>query len=65
MGTRLGRILGAAGLQDVRSLGLSAYLGPDDPVGPQLLSGVIRSLLPAIEQTGVATADEVGAVGHT
>jgi SAM-dependent methyltransferase len=60
IGMRLGRILNAAGLLDVRSVGLSAYISPDDPVGPLLVAGVVRSLLPAIERTGVATAEVVG-----
>ena len=59
IGTRLERILREAGLSDVRSMGLVAYLGADNPAGPQQVAGVVRSLLPAIERTGVATADDV------
>jgi SAM-dependent methyltransferase len=59
IGTRLHRILAEAGLQDVRSLGLQAYLEPHSP-GLRTLAGVARTLLPVMERTGVATADEVG-----
>ena len=60
IGAKLERILRSAGLSGVRSMGLAAYLDADNPAGPQLLAGVVRSLLPAIERTGVATADDVG-----
>jgi SAM-dependent methyltransferase len=59
IGTRLHRILADAGLQDIRSVGLQAYLEPHSP-GPRLLAGVARTLLPVMERTGVATADEIG-----
>jgi hypothetical protein len=42
-------------------LGVQPHFGPEDPDGPALLAGVIRSALPLIERTGVATAAEVGA----
>ena len=33
---------------DAQSLGLQAYLDPEDPLGPAMLAGVIGSLVPAI-----------------
>jgi 2-polyprenyl-3-methyl-5-hydroxy-6-metoxy-1,4-benzoquinol methylase len=59
IGVKLEGILRSAGLRNVRSVGLAAYLDATDPAGPQLMTGVVRSLLPAIERTGVATAEEV------
>ena len=59
IGATLGRILDAAGLADVRTFGVQAYLGPQDPAGPALLAGVVRSLSPAILQHGIATAEKM------
>jgi SAM-dependent methyltransferase len=59
LGIRLGAILDAAGLSDAQALALRDYLPPTSPVVPAMAAGVIRSLLPAIEGHGVATADEV------
>ncbi|MGH3586094.1 MAG: class I SAM-dependent methyltransferase [Pseudonocardia sp.] len=58
LGIRLGRILEASGIAEPQVFGVQDYAGPADPM--RLLAGVIRTLLPAIERTGVATADEVG-----
>jgi hypothetical protein len=33
---------------------------PDDPRGPALLSGVVRSLGPAITAAGIATSEQLG-----
>ena len=35
--------------------------GPDDLDGAAILAGIVRTVLPLIERTGVATAAEVGA----
>lgn len=59
IGATLGRILDGAGLADVRTFGIQGYLAPDDPAGPALLAGVVRSLSPAILQHGIATAEEM------
>ncbi|MFT4084590.1 MAG: class I SAM-dependent methyltransferase [Nocardioides sp.] len=59
LGARVGGVLASAGA-DATCLGLQVYLAADDPAGPRLLSATLRSLLPAIESTGIATADEVG-----
>lgn len=60
IGTRLAPLLTAAGLTDVQTFGVQAYLAPDDPRGPALLSGVVRSLAPQIVARGIATAEQVG-----
>ena len=44
---------------DVRTFGVQGYLAPDDPAGPALLAGVVRSLSPAILEHGIATAEEM------
>jgi SAM-dependent methyltransferase len=59
LGIRLGGILDAAGLSDARSLALRDYLPSTSPVVPAMAAGVVRSLLPAIEANGIATAAEV------
>ena len=59
IGATLGLVLDAAGLVDVRTFGVQAYLMPHDPAGPALLAGVVRSLSPAILQHGIATAEEM------
>jgi ubiquinone/menaquinone biosynthesis C-methylase UbiE len=60
IGARLGTILQAAGLQDVTTFGVQGYIGPNDPTGPALLGGVIRSLVPTIVARGIATAEQIG-----
>lgn len=60
VGTRLGVILERAGLAPVMGFGVQAYLRPNDPAGPALLAGVVRSLAPMIVSHGIATADEIG-----
>jgi SAM-dependent methyltransferase len=59
IGARLARILQAAGAEGVASFGLQRYLGPDDPDGPRLLAGVIRSLAPTMVSNGIATEEEL------
>ncbi len=59
IGARLGTLLGRAGLAQVASLGLQTYIEPGDPYGPAALSGVLRSLLPAITRAGLATEADV------
>ena len=41
LGPHLAGMLREAGAADAQSLGLQAYLGPDDPLGPAMLAGVI------------------------
>jgi SAM-dependent methyltransferase len=59
IGARLGPILEEAGLTAVTTFGVQPYLSPRDPAGPRLLSGVVRSLTPAMIAHGIATADQI------
>lgn len=59
LGPRLGSVLGEAGIETADVLGVQVYLESTNPAGPLLVSGVVRSLLPAIEQAGLATRAEV------
>ena len=59
IGTRLELILRQAGLADVGGFGVQGYSGPDDPRGPALFAGVLRSLAPQIHAAGIATEDEL------
>jgi ubiquinone/menaquinone biosynthesis C-methylase UbiE len=60
IGTRLGMLLHEAGLHDVRTFGIQAYLPPSDAAGPAMLAGVVRSLAGAMAAHGIATAGEIG-----
>jgi SAM-dependent methyltransferase len=60
IGTRLPRILRAAGLTDVGGFGIQGYLEPDDPAGPQTIASVTRSLAPQMIAGGIATEAEIG-----
>jgi SAM-dependent methyltransferase len=59
IGSRLPRILADAGAEDVGGLAVAQYLASDDPVGPAMLSGVVRSLAPAMVAHGLATEAEL------
>ena len=59
LGPRLPGLFAEAGLRDARSLGAQVYFAPGDPAGPPFFAGIVRSLLPAIVGTGVATEQEV------
>jgi SAM-dependent methyltransferase len=59
IGARLVPILRSAGLRDVTSFGLQAYLQPDDATAAALLGGVVRSLAGAIVGHGIATAEQM------
>ena len=59
IGGRLATILRRAGLRDVNTLGVQAYLQPDNPMAADLLGGVVRSLAPVMVQRGIATAEQV------
>jgi hypothetical protein len=59
IGVRLAVILREAGFSRVTTFGVQAYLQPGDPSGPAMLSGVVRSLAPAIVRHGIATAGEI------
>ena len=53
-------ILREAGLAQVNTFGVQAYLPPQDQAGPALLGGVVRSLAPVIVERGIATAEQWG-----
>jgi cyclopropane fatty-acyl-phospholipid synthase-like methyltransferase len=59
IGARLAMLLRDAGLEDVTSFGVQDYLGPDDPRGPALLAGVVRSLRGQIVAAGIASEAEL------
>jgi ubiquinone/menaquinone biosynthesis C-methylase UbiE len=61
LGPRLWQILAGAGLKPVGMTAIQPHFGPDDPDGHALLAGIVRTLLPVIERTGIATAAEVDA----
>jgi len=60
IGARLGLMLAAAGLANVQGFGVQGYIAPGDPAAPALLSGVVRTLVPQIVATGLATAEQIG-----
>jgi SAM-dependent methyltransferase len=59
IGARLALLLRRAGAADVTTSGVQGYLGPDDPAGPGLLAGTVRSLAPAIMGAGAASEAEL------
>jgi ubiquinone/menaquinone biosynthesis C-methylase UbiE len=60
LGARLWQVLTDAGARPAGMLGVQPHFGPDHPGGPALLGGVVRTLMPVIKKTWVATAEEVG-----
>jgi SAM-dependent methyltransferase len=60
IGAQLGQLLRRAGVADVASFGVQAYLPPDSPAGPRLLAGTLRTLAPQVVAAGIATAAEMG-----
>ncbi|MFI5281947.1 MAG: class I SAM-dependent methyltransferase [Candidatus Dormibacterales bacterium] len=61
LGPRLWTIQQEAGLRPIGMIGVQPHFGPDDPEGPAILAGIIRTVAPLMERSGVATAAEVGA----
>lgn len=59
IGSRLQTILAEAGAEDIRGLGIGQYLASDDPTGPAMLAGVVRSLSPVMIAHGLATEAEL------
>jgi ubiquinone/menaquinone biosynthesis C-methylase UbiE len=59
IGAKLGTILDDAGLARTTTFGVQGYLSARDPSGPTLLSGVVRSLAPAILRHGIATDEQL------
>ena len=59
LGPRLWQVLEQAGLTPAGMLSIQSHFGPADPKGHALLAGIVRTLLPAIERGGIATAADV------
>jgi ubiquinone/menaquinone biosynthesis C-methylase UbiE len=59
LGPRLWQVLEQAGLTPTGMLTMQPYFGPADPMSHALLPGIVRTLLPVLERTGVAAAGEV------
>jgi SAM-dependent methyltransferase len=59
IGASLGTLLEDAGLAEVRTFGVQAYVSPRDRSGPAMLAGVVRSMAPAILRHGIATEAEL------
>lgn len=59
IGARLALILEQAGLEQVTTVGVQAYVPPHSRAGANLLAGVVRSLSTAIVQHGIATAEQL------
>jgi hypothetical protein len=58
LGARLGTdVLPAAGLDPATAFGIQPFLPPAD--GARMVAGIVRTMLPVIERTGVATAAEI------
>jgi hypothetical protein len=60
MGARLWAVAREAGLSPAGMIGIQPHFGPDDPAAVGVLAGIIRTIAPLIERTGVATAEEIG-----
>jgi ubiquinone/menaquinone biosynthesis C-methylase UbiE len=60
LGPHLWSVLVATGLRPLGMLGVQPHFGPEDPDGPALLAGIVRTAMPLIERGGVATAKDVG-----
>jgi len=59
LGPRLWQVLEQAALTPSGMMAIQPHFGPSDPDGPDLLAGIVRTLLPAIERNSIATANEV------
>jgi ubiquinone/menaquinone biosynthesis C-methylase UbiE len=59
IGSRLQGILTESGVEDVSGLAIAQYLADDNPLGPAMLSGVVRSLAPVMIAHGLATEAEL------
>jgi SAM-dependent methyltransferase len=59
MGPRLWSMIEDAGLWPTGMIGVQPVLGPNDPDAAAIIAGTVRTSLPVIERTAVATATEV------
>ena len=59
LGPRLATAFGAGGLPQPTTVGIQGYLDPGNPVGPRMAASIVRTLLPVIEHTGIASPADV------
>lgn len=59
LGARLTEVMRRAGLDGATVLGLQGYHPPGDRDVARMAAGVLRTLLPVLEKTGVVTPEEV------
>jgi ubiquinone/menaquinone biosynthesis C-methylase UbiE len=59
LGPKLWSTLEDAGLQPRGMIGIQPCFGPDNRDGAALLAGIVGTLLPLMERTGVATVEEI------
>lgn len=59
IGSRLQSILAESAVEDVEGMAAVQYLAHDDPLGPEMLAGVVRSLAPVMIKQGLATEAEL------
>ena len=60
LGLRLWAVAREAGLRPTGMIGIQPHFGPGDPAAVGLMAGIIQTIAPLIERTGVATAEEIG-----
>src|SRR4051812_9289661 len=60
IGAKAGQLLRGTGFAEVSTFGIQSYFGPEDPIGPILCAGVIRSLAAQIVAQGIADEAELG-----
>jgi SAM-dependent methyltransferase len=59
LGARLAQVMRGAGFDGATVLGVQGYCEAGDRDGPRMAAGIVRTLLPVLEGTGVATPAEV------
>jgi ubiquinone/menaquinone biosynthesis C-methylase UbiE len=59
LGARLAGVLRSGGFAEPTTVGIQSYLEPGNIAGPRMVTSVVRTLLPVIERTGIATEEEV------
>jgi ubiquinone/menaquinone biosynthesis C-methylase UbiE len=59
LGARLAQVMRDTGFADAAVVGLQGYREPGDPDGARLAAQTVRTLLPVLEKTGIATPEEV------
>jgi SAM-dependent methyltransferase len=61
LGPRLWQVVAGAGLTPIGMAAIQPHFAPDDPDGHALLAGIVRTLLPVIERSDIATRADVDA----